>query len=161
MRHKSFIRYTPILQLEEVVEMLRMSENKNGLTFEALSLNLYNKHSDFFTQEHTLRGLRCSLRKLLRANLRYFTLSEEGYYNLYRSTPQQLYINFDEEIEYSFEEDVKSILKSNINLQQLELDFNIYNDEEMQTEFGETEMSIAAENCITYAGGYQQLLLDL
>ncbi len=150
---------SPLLHLEEVIDVLRES-GKEGLTFQALSLNLYNRHADFFGEISTLRTLRSSLRKLLKANVKYFSLSEEGCYKLFHSIPQQLFINFDayeEACDTSIFDSPETQTLLDEGLQQLELDFTLYDP---PPEEPSSHISIAAEDSITYEGSDQQLLLN-
>lgn len=159
MCDESIQQRVPLLQIEEVIELLRISGNE-GLTFEALSLNLYNRRSQIFVEDYTLRSLRGALRKLLRANLNYFALSEDGCYTLYRPIPQQLFINFDVAVECDIDESKSANLENEMTFQQLELDFDFYDEPEDDANEENLEIAHVAVECFLYANGDKQLLLD-
>ena len=160
MCDESIQQRVPLLQIEEVIELLRISGNE-GLTFEALSLNLYNRRSQIFVEDYTLRSLRGALRKLLRANLNYFALSEDGCYTLYRPIPQQLFIDFDAEVECGIDESKSANLDCEMTFQQLELDFDIYDELECDAYEENRETAHVAEEYRLYDSGDKQLLLDI
>lgn len=152
---------TPLLQLEEVIDVLRLSEDE-GLTFQAISLHLFNRHQGLFGDGPSLRSIHCSLRQVLRANLQYFTLSEDGYYKLRQAIPQQLFIDFStKEHTYSTEQYQPDSFSTPpaTDLRQMEIDFYDFCPTEATN--GSTDCNyIVAEERIQYSGGDEQLLLD-
>lgn len=147
----------PLLLIDEVIEVLRLSE-EDGLTFRALSLHLYNRHQGLFGDGPSLRSVVSSLRQVLRSNKSFFSLSDNGIYKLRQDIPQQLLIDFSEENCPNGQKatNCPEQQSDQAELLQMEIDFFDF-DNEYYTEQPIEDM--VAESEIQYTNGDKQLVL--
>ena len=78
--------------LSRIIALLNRAQ-PDGLTFDALTLHLYNSEQDFFGERPDMRTVAAKLRSILDAYNTHITLDELGAYHLRKGIPQQLSIN--------------------------------------------------------------------
>ena len=84
----------PIIKFDEILELLN-SNGASGLTFDAISIHIYNSRRDLFVDEPSLQQIKKALRNFFHCHNDYFHKDDHDHYLLKEMPPTQLYFDFE------------------------------------------------------------------